>query len=366
MKQPLLITYEYLPQHGGIAKYLEQEVKNFEEDKNHQVRIIHAQDYEMPLWPQWLPLVWRVRKYLVKGFRIPNKDSESLDAQCNSIWISHILPIGYIALIYKKLFKIPYRVYLHGLDLVRPKKSKWKSFWVRKILNNADKIICNSKATAQLLEYYDVKFNGSMGVSHLKIQHPRVEKVSAKNYLQSGINLRKKYNLENKKILLTVSRLVKRKGIDLVICALPVIWKQIPGLVYVVIGDGEERDNLRVIAKECIHDCGNPALIASDTGLTRRPEYRNPRNDSIIFTGAVSDEEKYGWLSTCNCFILTPRDDPNDFEGYGIVYKEAQMFNKPVIGSKVGGVTEAVGDDGVLVEPGDVEEITRAILLNTK
>ena len=86
------------------------------------------------------------------------------------------------------------------------------------------------------------------------------------------------------------------------------------------------------------------------------------RNDNIIFTGAVSDDEKYGWLSACNCFILTPRDDPNDFEGYGIVYKEAQMFNKPVIGSAVGGVPEAIGENGTLVASNDIGAISKSII----
>ena len=119
---------------------------------------------------------------------------------------------------------------------------------------------------------------------------------------------------------------------------LPQVWKEIPDLVYVVVGEGEDRERL--------------------VGT----EQRSVPEGQIVFTGAVSEEEKYGWLSACNCFILTPIDDPNDFEGYGIVYKEAQMFNKPVIGSRVGGVPEAVGDYGVLVEPGNVEQISGAII----
>ncbi len=66
MNNPLLITYEYPPQHGGIGKYLEQEVKNFENKEENQVIIIHAQDYEMPLWPQWLPLVLEVAFFVKK------------------------------------------------------------------------------------------------------------------------------------------------------------------------------------------------------------------------------------------------------------------------------------------------------------
>ena len=85
---------------------------------------------------------------------------------------------------------------------------------------------------------------------------------------------------------------------------------------------------------------------------------------SIIFTGAISDKEKYGWLSLCDCFILTPIDDPNDFEGYGIVYKEAQQFGKSVIGTKTGGIEEAISDNGILIDPNNIEQIKEAVSKN--
>jgi len=355
MKKPLLITYEYPPDYGGVGKYLEQEVRAFDGE----VKVVRAQNH-------WINLMWSVHPYFTKPK--PSPSATSADRQpsgegvssCDSMWISHILPIGYIALVYKKIFKIPYRVYLHGLDLVRPRKSKWKSFWICRILNNADEIICNSNATAQLLQYYDTKFNGSTPLSRLKIQHPRIhlpsftkggnacpperrEGGSRECYQSIGRSLRQKYGIDDKPILLTISRLVRRKGIDLVVRALPEVWKQIPDLVYVVVGDGEERGHLEQLKKTVMLEgakrpiasaCNTEDSIALNTGL---------QNDSVIFTGSISDEEKYGWLSACDCFILTPINDPNDFEGYGIVYKEAQMFQKPVIGSRVGGVPEAVG-----------------------
>ncbi|OJI06446.1 hypothetical protein BK004_03560 [bacterium CG10_46_32] len=352
MPKPLLITLEYPPQHGGIATYLAGEVASSVDS----VDIVRGQEHFWGLWPHWLPLVW---------FRKP--------ASGTVLWISHVLPIGYVALAWKRIFKTPYRVYLHGLDLVRPLKSPWKRFWVKKILQNADEIICNSKATAELLSHY--KINSPGVVDRLKIQYPRVPPVDIKQYESSAQALRKQYNLEGKPILLTISRLVKRKGIDVVIRALDEVWKQVPDLVYVVVGDGEERKNLVVIASEATAERGN-LNIEKRINTSNKPygdvkiatvESTLPRNDNtIVFTGQVSDEEKYGWLSACNCFILTPIDDPNDFEGYGIVYKEAQMFNKPVIGSKVGGVPEAVGDNGVLVEPGDIKQIAQAILKYVK
>ena len=342
MQKPLLITYEYPPAHGGIGKYLEQEVLDF----GSEVKIVRAQEYEMPLWPNWLPLIWQVLRELRKN-------------QCNLIWVSHILPIGYIALVYKKLFKMPYHVYLHGLDLVRPRKSFWKSFWMRRILLNANEIIVNSNATSQLLNYYNIP------ASVARVKYPKAEKINPKHYEQAGKELRKKYNLENKKILLTIGRLVKRKGIDLVIRALPDVWKEVDDLVYVIIGDGEEREYLEQLKNTVIL---NEAKQSEESrGLSTRSFVRPGRTqDDLLFTGAISDKEKYAWLSACDCFILTPKDDADDFEGYGIVYKEAQEFGKRVIGSRVGGVPEAIGDNGVLIETNSINQIAQSIIKHAK
>lgn len=345
MNKPFLLTLEYPPQHGGVGKYLENEVNNSLEPVI--IKVVSGSN--------WMSLLWQARR-----------DFHG----CDYLWISHVLPIGYIALVWKCFYKTPYRVYLHGLDLVLPLKSRWKKFWVKIILNNADEIIVNSQATKKLLDNYNIRRDAICRVS---VQYPRIEKIDITKYKPIGDKLRQKYNIENKPILLTISRLVKRKGIDLVIKSLPAVWRQIPDLVYVVVGEGEERSNLENTKKDVTLEQRSPqateaigsSIFEMDSiGRLPSPEATadSLQNDKIIFTGAVSDEEKYGWLSACNCFILTPIDDPNDFEGYGIVYKEAQMFNKPVIGSLTGGVSEAVEDNGVLVEPGNIEQITDAII----
>lgn len=323
MLKPFLLTLEYPPDIGGLAKYLEGEVKNFAG----KVEVVKAQPMMWILRPKWLPILWRARGQFRR-------------APCDGLWVSHVLPIGYAALVWKLLFKTPYRLYVHGLDLVRPQRSIWKKFWAKRILSAADEIVANSNATARLLTNY------GLNPARARVQYPRLDEIDGSAYYKTGIRLRRQYNINDQPLLLTISRLVKRKGIDLVLQALPAIWKTIPDLVYVIVGDGEDAERLK-----------NFPLLPEEVG-----EKQNLTDRRVIFVGSVSDEAKYGWLAAADCFILTPIDDPNDFEGYGIVYKEAQSFGKPVIGSGVGGVPEAVGDNGVLVEPGNVEEIADAII----
>ena len=339
MSTPLLLTLEYPPQdspqtipseslmtpkYGGIAAYLAGEVASSEE----LVEVVRAQEHFWDKWPKWLPVAWSRR---------PRSSTV--------VRTSDVLPMGYVALWWKRRFKTPYRVYVHGLDLVSARRSFWKRYWASLILKSADEIIANSWQTAELLSSFGVR------PSRAQIKYPRVGSIDAAQYRNPGRELRKKYGIGAQALLLTVSRLVSRKGINLVIRSLPEVWKRVPDLRYVIVGGGEERKRLETRALSVLTELD--------------PSHSRIRaSNKVLFTGEVSDEEKFAWFSACDCFILTPIDDPNDFEGYGIVYKEAQLFGKPVIGSRVGGVPEAVGENGTLVDSGSLEQITEAILKN--
>ncbi|MDZ4221650.1 MAG: glycosyltransferase family 4 protein [Patescibacteria group bacterium] len=321
-QKPLLLTLEYPPDKGGVAAYLAGE----EESSERGVRVVRAQELFWDKWPHWLPVLW---------FKKPDEHTV--------LWISHILPMGYIALWWKLYHKTPYRVYVHGLDLVNARRSSWKRFWASLILKSADEVVANSWQTAELLSSFGI------APSHARINYPKIKQVDTARYKEPGMRLREEHNIGSGPLLLTISRLVPRKGINLVIRALPEVWKTVPSLRYVIVGDGEERKRLETMALSVLSE-----YYPGDKEGGKK----------ILFAGAVEEDEKNAWLSACDCFILTPIDDPNDFEGYGIVYKEAQMFGKPVIGSNVGGVPEAVGTNGDLVDSGNLDQIIKAILQN--
>lgn len=318
MKKPLLITYEYPPDIGGVANYLKQEVVFYNKSFGVNPVVFKVKDSR---FLKWIPFFWKTKILFKKN-------------NCDYLWISHILPIGYVALLLKKIFKIKYRLYAHGLDIVLAKRNRHKKFLAKKIIKNADEIISNSQATANLFLDFGID------LKKIKISYPRIERVEVGKYVELGIKLKDSNNLADKFLILSIGRLVKRKGIDLVIKSLPRAMKKVPNIFYAIIGEGEEKENLKKLCLEIFASKENP----------------------VLFLGGVSDEEKYGWLSACDCFVLTPIEDKNDFEGYGIVYKEAEMFGKPVVGSRIGGVPEAIGNKGTLVSPGSIDEISEAIL----
>jgi glycosyltransferase involved in cell wall biosynthesis len=150
-------------------------------------------------------------------------------------------------------------------------------------------------------------------------------------------------SLESKEpLIVTCCRLVKRKNIESVLKAFSLLPKAIvANYSFVIIGDGPEKSNLIKLAK---------AL-----GLV-----------NVRFVGQISDREKQDYLCRSKLFVLCPVPYQSNFEGneegFGISYIEAQVMGLPVIGSNIGGISEAVGDAGVLVQnPSNPEEIATCI-----
>ncbi len=99
--------------------------------------------------------------------------------------------------------------------------------------------------------------------------------------------------------LLTVGRLVFRKGQDTVIRALPQVIEAVPSVRYIVAGNGPDAGALRELA----------------VGLGVA--------DRVAFTGALTDEALRTLYRTCDVFILPTRSDAGEVEGFGIVLLEA-------------------------------------------
>jgi phosphatidylinositol alpha-1,6-mannosyltransferase len=83
-----------------------------------------------------------------------------------------------------------------------------------------------------------------------------------------------------------------------------------------------------------------------------------------LFLSEISDDDKWSWLDLCDIFVMPARNIAGDFEGFGIVYLEANLSHKAVIAGNAGGVPDAVVDglNGLLVDPENSEELARKIL----
>jgi phosphatidylinositol alpha-1,6-mannosyltransferase len=142
------------------------------------------------------------------------------------------------------------------------------------------------------------------------------------------------------RILVTVSRLVPRKGHDLVLRALPRVIERFPEVKYRIVGDGPERVRLERLAQQLrIGNC-------------------------VEFLGRVTETEKHQILKACEVFIMPCRETETDFEGFGISLLEAMSYGKPVIAGRSGGIPDVItdGETGLLIDPTDVDELADRII----
>lgn len=140
--------------------------------------------------------------------------------------------------------------------------------------------------------------------------------------------------------LLFVGRLVERKGVHLLVRALPRILERRP-VRLTVVGEGEWADRIRTEAETC--------------GVA----------DRVRLEGFVPEAELRRLYAGCDIFVLPAVVDARgDTEGLGVVLLEALRFARPVVASEVGGIPDVVmpGKSGWLVPPGDPEALARRIL----
>lgn len=344
MKKTLLVTLDFPPNFGGVANYYFNLCQNLDSQKISILTILKISKHNkttdiplnihykklltnLPIWPKWLPLFWHIPKTIKKE-------------KTEIVWVGEILPIGTAVYLLKKvgLIKLPYIVSTHGTDILSGQKNQWKSFLSKKILSNAQNITANSQYTKKLLT--------KLGIDEKKI-HVIYPGISVETRLiasreQASNQIINHYNLNNKPILLTVARLVSRKGIDNVIKSLPQVWQKFPDLTYIIAGAGPDKDYLQQLSNQTMEQFKNKNIIF----------FENPDNELKNILYELSD-----------VFILTGREENGDVEGFGIVYLEAALYHQPSIAGQLGGASEAVidGKTGILVDPDNLDQISNTI-----
>jgi phosphatidyl-myo-inositol dimannoside synthase len=330
MKNTLLITLDFWPNKGGVANYYYNLVKNLPKDNIFILTSAKKEDSNLRIYNQALlyKLIWPCWLYALKTtIKLIRKHNIQM------LWAGDLLPSGTVTYLVHKLFKIPYFVSLHGLDIINAQKKLRKKKLAQKILDRAQFITVNSECTKNLLK------NLVKNKDKIKIIYPGVSKKFTNLYDQKLEEIKNKYDLKNKKIILTTGRLVPRKNHQLVIDALKDLKEKIPNLVYLIIGNGPEKTNYE--------------LRITDYGLENKIKILdNIENDELPYFYKLSD-----------IFVMVSKTSSDDIEGFGIVYLEAGIFSKPVIASKQGGSTEAVidGQTGILI-PDNLQILEKTII----
>lgn len=251
------------------------------------------------------------------------------------IHCGHVLSTGISGIILKKLTGIPFIVYAHGSDVLEYQKWPLIKTLLCRILNGADYVITNSSFTHDCIK--------ELGISAAKIiiVHPRIDAAYFKQ-APDTTEILSKYNLTGKHLILSINRLVKRKGNDLVIKALSEIDKIFLNAIYVIVGDGPEKSKLK--------------NLAGKIGLGNR----------VLFLTSLNETDIKALLHACDVFVMPSSylTVKGDAEGFGIVFLEANAAGKPVIGGRSGGIPDAIADKitGLLIDPENRSELSQAIV----
>lgn len=225
-----------------------------------------------------------------------------------------------------------YVVFAYAKEIIEPLSSPRLAAWRERTLREAATVITISRYARQLLVEKGVE------PSRIAIIPPGVDVERFHPDPAAGEAVRRRYQLGDGPLLLTVARLTPRKGHDLVLRALPALRRQFPDLHYAIVGVGADAPRLH-------------RLIA-ELGLI----------DVVRLIGAVEDAALPGWYNAADVMVMPNRMEGSDVEGFGIVFLEAAACGKPVIGGRSGGTDDAVldGRTGYLVDPTSIADLVAA------
>ena len=235
------------------------------------------------------------------------------------------LPDGYAGMLLAKESKKPLIVTIHGADFQRTilKNKKCKEN-IEKVINFSNKTIVVSNKLKKT------------GEKELKIEPEKIliipDGINQDEIFKRESNLLRKY--ENKKIILSVSHLIKTKGIDLNLRAIAKLKDKYQDLIYLIIGEGRKKKSLEKLTR--------------DLNL----------EENVEFLGQLPHTKVMEYISICDIFSL-----PSWKEGFGVVYIEAMAHKKPVIACRKEGPEDFIKnkETGLLVKPKDVDNLVEAI-----
>jgi len=336
----LVLTELFLPTKGGTAVWFAEVYRRLggkgihivtadvpgaaDVDATHP-NTIHRLNLKRVQWlkPESLGIYWR---FLARSLSLVLRN------RFTAVHAGRVLPEGLIAWLVARLARIPVVIYAHGEEITTwRQRGKFRAMCFT--YHHADKVVANSEFTRdQLLELgvaaeRIVIINPGVDIDRFKPDLPCED-------LKADIGL-----APRQKLILSVGRLSRRKGFDMVIRSLPELIKMGMDVQYVLIGIGEDKAYL--------------ANLARGEGVSER----------VHLLGHVDAEDLPRWYNACDVFAMPNREIDGDTEGFGMVFLEAAACGKASLAGKAGGTGSAVaeGVTGLRVDGQRLDEIVLAL-----
>lgn len=231
-----------------------------------------------------------------------------------------------------------YLVIAHGLEITKLyRKNQVRKF--RKTIENAILTVAVSRFTR------DEILGKISGTTAPVIFLPNGVDPSRFHPVDTCLELKKRLAIAPEtRIILTLARVIERKGHDTVLKALPGIIREFPDTIYIIAGPWHPPYYEKLQS------------MISEYGLERH----------VLFTSFVDDRDLNSYYSMSDVYVMVSRtiEEAGDSEGFGITFLEANACLCPVIGSRAGGIGDAVEDtvNGFLVNPDDPDALKERIL----
>jgi len=340
MSRVLLVTNDFPPRPGGIQSYLGEFVGRLAAAGSHSLTVYA---------PQWKGADAFDEKAAVSGYRVVRHPGTlmlpgpAVDGRMrrligehgiDTVWFGAAAPLALLAQRARGAGATRVLASTHGHEVGWSMLPVARSV-LRRIGDHTDVVTFVSRYTRS-------RFAPAFGPrACLEYLPPGVDTERFRPDPAARDELRERYGLGERPTVVCLSRLVPRKGQDMLIKALPSIRQHVDGAALVVVGGGPYLDSLRKLAR--------------DHGV----------DEHVTFTGGVPSAELPAHHALADVFAMPcrTRGAGMDVEGLGIVFLEASATGVPVIAGQSGGAPEAVQQNktGLVIDGTSVNEIAEAV-----
>ncbi|MGW0433768.1 glycosyltransferase family 4 protein [Micromonospora sp. NPDC003197] len=335
MTRTLLVTNDFPPRPGGIQSF----VHNLAIRQPTGSLVVYAStfagaekfDAEQPF-----EVIRENTQMLLPTPAVARRAARlAIEYDCDTLWFGAAAPLGLLARGLRRRTGIERVVALtHGHEVGWAALPGARTL-LRRIARDADVV-------TYLGEYTRVRLDRALhGLTDLRRLAPGVD-IDVYHPDVDGSEVRARYGLTDRPVVVCVSRLVPRKGQDALIRALPEIRRRVPDAALLIVGGGPYRDELGKLARQ--------------TGVA----------DDIFFTGAVEWAELPAHYAAGDVFAMPcrTRNRGLDVEGLGMVFLEASATGLPVVAGDSGGAPDAVreGETGFVVDGRNIVQLVDRIV----
>ena len=343
----LMLTWEYPPRVvGGIARVVHDLSKTLLKD-GHDVTVITYRDGDVPYYEDDKGVkVYRVDNYMINpnnfidwimqmNFNMVAKANEIIAEQGNfDVIHAHDWLVAYAAKTLKNSYNIPIVATIHATEAgrnsgIHDETQRYINDTEWMLTYEASEVVVNSN-------YMKNELQRLFGLPYEKINViPNGVNMNLFNGIERDYNFRRRFAMDNEKIILFMGRLVYEKGIQHLISAMPKILNGYHDAKLVICGKGGMMEELKA--------------QVNAMGISQK----------VYFAGYMNGKDVQKMYKAADVAVF-----PSTYEPFGIVALEAMLSENPIVVSDIGGLNEIVQhrENGMKSYAGNPNSIADSIL----